>query len=152
MRGISTRSLYSLTRSLISHARHGIAVETAGGCYRETPALGSLWSALQSRGVKVNAIQVEFLLILIFFRCALFVLTLSCWLFYPVKARERYWTNRLVFLFEVFLLFGIWSNSNLDGTLDFQDVLSGLVVWKLFHFWLWYSMRNMSCLFHVYRL
>ncbi|KAJ0264179.1 hypothetical protein HA466_0025780 [Hirschfeldia incana] len=59
MRGISTRSLYSLTRSLLSRVSHGIAVETAGGCHRETRALGSLWSALQSRGVKVNAIQLR---------------------------------------------------------------------------------------------
>ncbi|KAL0743254.1 hypothetical protein Bca4012_084767 [Brassica carinata] len=57
MRGISSRSLYSLTRSLLSNVRQGIAGESGGGCYRETRALGSLWSALQSRGVKVNAIQ-----------------------------------------------------------------------------------------------
>ncbi|CAN7001160.1 unnamed protein product [Brassica rapa subsp. trilocularis] len=57
MRGISSRSsLYSLTRSLLSHVRHGF---TPGGLCRETPALGSLWSALQSRGVKVNAIQLR---------------------------------------------------------------------------------------------
>ncbi|KAF3555969.1 hypothetical protein F2Q69_00015333 [Brassica cretica] len=56
MRGISSRSLYSLSRSLLSRVSH---VATSGGCSRETRALGSLWSALQSRGVKVNAIQLR---------------------------------------------------------------------------------------------
>ncbi|CAF1934186.1 unnamed protein product [Brassica oleracea] len=59
MRGISSRSLYSLSRSLLSRVSHGITVATSGGCSGETRALGSLWSALQSRGVKVNAIQLR---------------------------------------------------------------------------------------------
>ncbi|CAH2053606.1 unnamed protein product [Thlaspi arvense] len=59
MRGIATRSLYSLRRSLLSHVRHGIPVGSAGECCRETPPLGSLWSAVQRRGVKVNAIQLR---------------------------------------------------------------------------------------------
>lgn len=95
MRGISSRSLYSLSRSLLSRVSH---VETSGGCSRETRALGSLWSALQSRGVKVNAIQVEFLPTHLISRVIIIarflVLTLSSWLlfffFFPVKARERY--------------------------------------------------------------
>ncbi|CAA7053732.1 unnamed protein product, partial [Microthlaspi erraticum] len=53
MRGIATRSLYSLSRSILSQARQGI---TAG---RETSPLDSLWSAIQRRGVKVNAIQLR---------------------------------------------------------------------------------------------
>ncbi|XP_010448291.1 PREDICTED: uncharacterized protein LOC104730777 isoform X2 [Camelina sativa] len=47
------RSLYSLSRSLSS------APYVSGGCCRETPLLHSPWSALQRRGVKVNAIQLR---------------------------------------------------------------------------------------------
>ncbi|XP_010433521.1 PREDICTED: uncharacterized protein LOC104717616 isoform X2 [Camelina sativa] len=49
----TSRSLYSLSRSLSS------APYAAGGCCRETPLLHSPWSALQRRGVKVNAIQLR---------------------------------------------------------------------------------------------
>ncbi|KFK38919.1 hypothetical protein AALP_AA3G177700 [Arabis alpina] len=61
MQGLATRrSLYSLTRSLLSHVRHGIAIDPAvSGCCRETPPLDSLWSTVQRRGVKVNAIQLR---------------------------------------------------------------------------------------------
>ncbi|VVA97761.1 unnamed protein product [Arabis nemorensis] len=61
MQGLATRrSLYSLSRSLLSHVRHGIAIDpAAGGCCREAPPLDSLWSAVQHRGVKVNAIQLR---------------------------------------------------------------------------------------------
>jgi hypothetical protein len=48
------RSLYSLSRSLLSSTPYA-----AGGCCRETPPLHSPWSALQRRGVKVNAIQLR---------------------------------------------------------------------------------------------
>ncbi|CAL9226908.1 unnamed protein product [Arabidopsis halleri] len=47
------RSLYSLSRLLSS------TPNAAGGCYRETPPLQSPWSAVQRRGVKVNAIQLR---------------------------------------------------------------------------------------------
>lgn len=135
MRGISSRSLYSLSRSLLSRVSH---VATSGGCSRETRALGSLWSALQSRGVKVNAIQVEFLLIwlaelllLLVFLCSLWVV--GCFFFQlrPGNVIER--TGLAAFLLFCYISERLWIGLNLTQFWMerglFQDVLSGLVIW-----------------------
>lgn len=138
MRGISSRSLYSLSRSLLSRVSH---VETSGGCSRETRALGSLWSALQSRGVKVNAIQVEFLPTHLISRVIIIarflVLTLSSWLFFlffqlrPGNVIER--TGLAAFLLFCYISERLWIGMNLTQFWMerglFQDVLSGLVIW-----------------------
>ncbi|CAN8259199.1 unnamed protein product [Cochlearia groenlandica] len=56
MRGIAIRSLCSLRGYLLSNVHHGIALEPAS--HAASP-LNSLWSAVQRRGVKVNAIQLR---------------------------------------------------------------------------------------------
>ncbi|XP_010545315.1 PREDICTED: uncharacterized protein LOC104817736 [Tarenaya hassleriana] len=58
-RTLTTTSRYCLNRSVLSPLRYGIGIASDGESRRQSYLLDSLWSTVQRRGVKVNAIQLR---------------------------------------------------------------------------------------------